>query len=88
MLVQAWTDAFPGRRLDDDRDVRVTRQCVVVRGPLVAVGSPVGAIDREHRHRCGQPMSPNSPATKEAQNDDDDNDNDDDGDEKSHPTSI
>jgi hypothetical protein len=33
-------------------------------------------------------MSPNSPATKEAQNDDDDNDNDDDGDEKSHPTSI
>jgi hypothetical protein len=33
-------------------------------------------------------VSPESAATKEAENDDDDNDDNDDGDEKSHPPSI
>jgi hypothetical protein len=88
MLVQARTDAFLGRRLDDDRDVSVSRQLVVVRGPLVAAGPTVGAIDRERRHRGGQPMSPDSAATKEAENDDDKNDDDDDDDEKPHAASI
>ncbi len=88
MLVQAWADALLGRRLEDDRDIRATRQLVVVRSPVLAVGSPVGAINSERCHRSGQPVSAESAATQEAENDDNQNNDDDDDDEKPHPAIV